>query len=59
MLGDRTPTADDVEGLPYAAMVIKEAMRLYPPAPGHRPADRRRATVVGGLDIPPGADVAL
>jgi cytochrome P450 len=58
VLGDRTPTPDDVERLPYAAMVIKEAMRLYPPAPG---LGRRTAEgdVVCGFTIPAGSDVAL
>jgi cytochrome P450 len=58
VLGDRTPTADDVERLPYTAMVIKEAMRLYPPAPG---IGRRTAEgdVICGRTIPPGSDVAL
>jgi cytochrome P450 len=31
-LGGRTPTFEDVPRLPYAMRVIKEAMRLYPPA---------------------------
>ncbi|MDX2162630.1 MAG: cytochrome P450 [bacterium] len=31
-LGERTPTADDMEALPYADWIIREAMRLYPPA---------------------------
>jgi cytochrome P450 len=58
VLGDRTPTADDVERLPYAAMVLKEAMRLFPPAPG---IGRRSAEgdVIDGLTIPPGSDVAV
>ena len=30
--GDRTPGAADVEKLAYTTMVLKEAMRLYPPA---------------------------
>jgi cytochrome P450 len=57
-LGDRTPTAGDMERLPYAAMVLKEAMRLYPPAPtlGRRTAD---GDVIDGFAIPPGSDVAL
>ncbi len=32
VLGDRTPTADDADNLPYTTAVVQEAMRLYPPA---------------------------
>jgi cytochrome P450 len=32
VLGGRTPTAEDVPRLRYAEWVVKEAMRLYPPA---------------------------
>lgn len=31
-LGDRLPTADDMPALAWTAAVVKEAMRLYPPA---------------------------
>jgi len=34
VLGGRPPAADDLERLPYARMVIEEALRLYPPAWG-------------------------
>ena len=58
VLGDRTPTAEDFDALAYTSMVLKEAMRLYPPAWG-----LGRRTVAGdridGCDIPPGADVAV
>jgi cytochrome P450 len=58
VLGDRPPTAEDVEALPYTTMVLKESMRLYPPAPG---MGRRTHTGdrIGDHDIPPGADVAV
>jgi cytochrome P450 len=58
VLGERRPTAADVEALAYTTMVLKEAMRLYPPAPalGRRTASGDR---IGGFDIPPGVDIAL
>src|SRR5205823_2351192 len=31
-LGGRTPTFADVPNLPYTMRVVKESMRLYPPA---------------------------
>jgi cytochrome P450 len=34
VLGGRMPTAEDVPNLPYTRMILEEAMRLYPPAPG-------------------------
>jgi cytochrome P450 len=34
VLGGRLPTAADVAQLAYTRMVVEEAMRLYPPAPG-------------------------
>ena len=33
VLGDRTPTLEDLHHLPYTLQVIKEVLRLYPPAP--------------------------
>ena len=51
--GDRTPGAADVERLAYTTMVLKEAMRLYPPAWASAAASRRRR--VGGYAVPQGA----
>jgi cytochrome P450 len=58
VLGDRLPTAADVEHLRYFEMVLMEAMRLYPPAWGIE----RRALhdqSIGGCEIPAGAVVLM
>jgi cytochrome P450 len=58
MLGGRVPTADDVGKLTRTTMVIKEAMRLYPPIPAVgrlTPTGDR----IGGYHIPPGSVVIL
>jgi cytochrome P450 len=56
--GDRTPGAADVERLTYTTMVLKEAMRLYPPVWG---VGRRVAggDVIGGHAIAPGSDIMV
>ncbi|MCA1655470.1 MAG: cytochrome P450 [Pseudonocardiaceae bacterium] len=56
VLGGRTPTAADLDALPYTTMVLKESMRLYPAAS----MIGRRAvvdTTIDGYRIPAGADV--
>jgi cytochrome P450 len=58
VLGGRSPAVDDLPALECAAMAIKEAMRLYPPAP----AWGRRAEAedeIGGYRIPSGAWVVV
>lgn len=58
LLGDRLPGAGDMGELQYTAMVLKEAMRLYPPAwalPRRTAAGDR----IGGYEIPPGEDIIL
>lgn len=56
VLAGEPPTAADYERLPYTAMVVKEAMRLYPAAPivGRLAV---RDTEVDGHVIPSGANV--
>jgi len=57
-LDGRTPGAADVERLAYTTMVLKEAMRLYPPAWGF---GRRNSAddEVGGRRVPAGADIIV
>lgn len=58
VLQGRTPSADDLQHLPYTRAVFDESLRLYPPAP----AIQRKATThatVGGLSLPAGALVLV
>ena len=57
VLGDRLPTVDDLPKLTYAAHVVAESMRIYPPvfAMGRQAV---RPTEVAGYAIAPGVIVA-
>jgi cytochrome P450 len=58
VLGDSAPRHADLQRLRYTAMVLQEAMRLYPPVW----ALTRRAVAadnIGGYHVPAGADVMV
>lgn len=57
VLGGRLPTMEDLKRLPYTEQVIKEAMRLYPPAYGFGRV-ALEAVQIGGYTIPKGATVS-
>ena len=59
VLVGRTPSYEDLEKLVYTRMVIEEAMRLYPPAPGTATRMARADDTVCGRRVPAGSLVVV
>jgi len=57
VLADRVPSVSDLPKLPYTEMVIREALRLYPPAPGLAREPIEDVTI-GGYNVPKGSLVS-
>ncbi|MQA30923.1 MAG: cytochrome P450 [Luteitalea sp.] len=58
VLGDRTPVVADLERLPYAAMILQESLRLFPPV-WMIPRDAIEDDEIGGYRIPAGSTVLV
>jgi cytochrome P450 len=59
VLGGRPPAYDDLAKLPYTRMVIEEAMRLYPPAPGISNRRAQGEDVLCGQQIRANANILI
>jgi len=57
-LAGRAPRATDLPNLPYTEMIVREAIRLFPPAPffGRQPIED---VTVGGWEIPKGSLIVV
>jgi cytochrome P450 len=58
VLAGRTPTADDLERLPWTKAIVEESMRLYPPVLGVARV-ARNDDVIGGIRIRAGATLVV
>jgi cytochrome P450 len=58
VLGDRTPTAADLERLPFTRAVLAESMRLYPPA-WTLGRETHAPVTLGGYEIPVGTMIFM
>jgi cytochrome P450 len=59
VLGGRSPTVEDLPRLPYTRMVIEEAMRVYPPAPGISLRQAKEADEICGFKVEPGLQIMI
>jgi len=59
VLGGRLPRLADLAQLPYTLRVLKESMRLYPPAWVLNTREPRQSTELGGYTIPVGTQIFL
>jgi cytochrome P450 len=59
VLQGRAPTHDDVQRLPYTNAVVREGLRLYPPAWSMGRQASPAALDVAGLHVPAGAQVIM
>jgi cytochrome P450 len=58
VIGGRTPQLEDMARLPYTDSVVKESMRLYPPA-WSLARTTAKEMEVGGYRLPVGANVVM
>lgn len=58
VLGGAPPTVEALKQLPYTLQVVKEVLRLYPPAPFYA-RDAAAQGELGGFEVPKGATVML
>jgi cytochrome P450 len=59
VLGGRTPALEDLPKLTYTRMVIEEAMRVYPPAPGISMRQAKEADEICGFKVSPGLQIGI
>lgn len=62
VLGDTSPgdaTAEALQGLPTCTAVLKETLRMYPPAGGITPRVAPKDVTLGGYHLPAGTSVSI